>query len=189
MNGDRTQKASTMLSLVVLLFVVYTAGAVYVAPSMYPDSGWGFLVLKSMAKGAPFNDRIVPAARNIARDQLEVSSWWTPGQFAVPGILQQFWHWNIGQAITATIIAFGALGLSGYYQLYRLLGFDSLLSAGCLLIIVLQYSFLDQFTFYSGGELLLFGAVPWITFYALKHQRMTLASAVTLTALSVLGFF
>ena len=156
---------------------------------MYPDSGWGFLVLKSMESGAPFNYDKSPDSHDISRDKLVFSSWFTPGQYAVPGLIKHALHLNLGEAMTVTVILFNALALLGYWRLYRWLGFDALLSAASLLVIVLQYYFSDQFNFYSGGELLLFGGAPWIIFYSLKNQRMRASSVFIFMGMSLMGFF
>ena len=156
---------------------------------MYPDSGWGFLVLKSMEKGAPFNYSKIPDSKDISRDQLQFCSWWTPGQYALPGAIKHSFNLKLGPAIIVTVILFNALGLLGYYNLYRFFGFNSLLSAAAILIIVLQGYFSEPFVYYNGGELLLFGSVPWITLYFLKNQRMSMFSMAIIILMSLAGFF
>jgi len=178
-----------IFSLVLLIFCLYVAVSFYIPPGIYADSGHGFLVLKSMESGSPFNFGRYPNFRDISRDQLGFLTWWSPGQYAVPGAIKHLFNLKLGQAIIFTVILFSALGLLGYYKLYRLLGFEAILSLSAILIIVLQRYFSLSFTIYNGGEILIFGGAPWVIFFALQKQRMNFISLVLLVILSLAGFF
>jgi hypothetical protein len=98
----RWMKRAVYLPLVIpiILFLV----SLYSRPTMYFDSGSGFLVLRSMLQGAAFNTSIVPDPANIANDVATFESWWSPGQYLVPGAF--VWlgsDYGLALALTALI--------------------------------------------------------------------------------------
>ena len=87
----------------------------FIAPSsIFPDPGWGFLVMRSMQRGAHFNTLVSPNPDNITLDQEKFLSWWSPGQYLAPYFFQTVLRLTTGKAVAVTIFLCSLLGLAGY---------------------------------------------------------------------------
>lgn len=148
------------LSLAVLL-LAYATGALLVPPGMFSDSGWGFAVWQSMQHGGPFNWLIQADPTNIAFDGGGFMSWWTPGQYLLPGALTLL-GLNLGHALVAVTLAFSALGLVGWYLVYRRFQMGRSIALLSCTVIAVNRFFVLPFGTYNGGEVLLFGGVPYV---------------------------
>ena len=76
-----------LYAIVGLLVAIYATAMFIVGPSIYSDSGWGFLVGESMKQGAPFNSLREPDAQDIAKDSDRFIAAWSPGQYTLPDLL------------------------------------------------------------------------------------------------------
>jgi len=146
----------------ILFFVplVFAVVAWIVPPGVFSDSGFGFLVWQSMDSGAPFNHLRSPDPSNIAQDADAFLSWWSPGQYLLPGMFLTL-GLNYGQAIVLTVLLSMWLGLWGWLLVARRAG--ATLWVQTVFIIALatfRYSTLP-FRMYNGGEILIFAAAPW----------------------------
>src|SRR5262245_58667128 len=108
--------ATPLISLLVpiILFVL----SLWIRPTIYTDSGWGFLVLRSMQEGGPFNAIVAPAPANIAGDITTFNGWWSPGQYMVPG----FFVWlgaDYGLAMSLTTLIATIIGVIGWLYVAR----------------------------------------------------------------------
>jgi hypothetical protein len=154
----RWMKRAVYLPLVmpIILFLV----SLYSRPTMYFDSGSGFLVLRSMLQGAAFNTSIVPDPANIANDVATFESWWSPGQYLVPGAFVWLGS-DYGLALALTALISTIIGLIGWAQVARSFAVTP------FVLLVFMYGLATfryttlPFRIYNGGELLLFAAAPW----------------------------
>ena len=138
--------------------------SLHVKPFMYSDSGFGFLALRSMLEGGPFNSVTEPDAANIANDVSTFLTWWSPGQYLVPG----FFVWlgtDYGLAISLTALIATITGVIGWgyvAQSFAVNGF--VLYVFLFGLVTFRYVTLP-FRIYNGGELLLFAAAPWSLYW------------------------
>lgn len=157
-------------------------------PSIFPDPGWGFEVMRSMQRGRPFNTLVSPDSNNIALDHGEFLSWWSPGQYLIPYFLQTVLWLNTGKAVALTIALCSLVGLTGYYQLFKRLGFTPWLSALSVAFIAAQNYFILPFIFYPGGEVLLFAFTGWFLYGCFGIVRINWQSAAFLFLAGIMGF-
>lgn len=178
---------SIVLAFILILVFLYSLTSFSISPTVGSDSGYGFLVLKSMNAGYSFNCMVVPNPNDISKDSEVFLSWWSPGQYIIPGLINKYLN-NLGLSISITVIIFSAAGLWGLYKLYRLLQFDALISIFSILIVSLQRYYSVNFNNYWGGEVLIFGGMPWIIFFSLKYREMKVLHSILFLILCLVGF-
>src|SRR6202012_41135 len=100
-----------------------------VPPGAFPDPSWGFQVMRGMEQGYHFNLLVSPDPDNIAKNQSDFLSWWSPGQYLLPYFFKSVFKINTGHAVALTISLCSALGLAGFYQLFKRLGFSKWIAA------------------------------------------------------------
>ena len=150
---------------------------------MYSDSAYGFLVWDSMVRGAAFNRWLLPDFGDIARDQSLFMAVWSPGQYLLAGPLE--WAGlGLGAAMNVVTTVFAALGLVGWYRFYRSWNFPSASAVLAIAITAGSRHFALPFGIYNGGEVLLFGGMPW--FLLLLRRCAALAPRQALTLLAAL---
>ncbi|MBW4890933.1 hypothetical protein KXQ82_14490 [Mucilaginibacter sp. HMF5004] len=168
------------LMLGVLIFVV--------PPNPFPDPSWGFQVMRYMEQGHAFNLIPSPNPANIAIDNTDFLSWWSPGQYLLPYLFKIIFGLNTGKAVALTVTLCSILGLAGYYQLFKRLGFTNWLSAISIAFIASQAYFILPFIFYPGGEVLLFAFGGWFLYYCFGIQKLNWQAFVFLFLAGLLGF-
>lgn len=183
--NSRTDGRRSLIFLIVpaILFVV----SLYARPETFADSGYGFLVLRSMLAGAPFNCFLSPDPLDIAKDVTTFQTWWSPGQYLAPGLFVWLGT-DYGVALCLTALFATVAGVIGWIKVARSLNAPHFV----LLIFVcglttFRYVTLP-FRIYNGGEVLLFAAAPWSLYWlrlgmnrsALQCFALTLLSAVIL---------
>jgi hypothetical protein len=183
MTGTRFLQA-----YVAVVLIAYTAGAFLVPPGMYSDSGWGFAVWRSMKGGAPFNWPVGPDRGDIAQDAGGFLSWWTPGQYLIPGALADC-GCSLGRALTLTVALFSALGVVGWYLVYRAFGFSGPVAWLSCAVIASARFFALPFGIYNGGEILLFCASPFILLLALRWSGLRWYQCGLMVTVFLAGFF
>ena len=152
---------------------------------MYSDSAYGFLVWDSMLGGASFNHWILPDFSDIARDQDLFMAVWSPGQYLFAGPLEH-WGLGLGAAMNVVTIVFTALGLVGWYRLYRQWKFPATSAVVALAITAGSRHFALPFGIYNGGEVLLFGGMPWFLLLLGRCAALSLPQAFALL-MAILG--
>src|SRR5262249_48534278 len=156
---DRTSpNAATYLPLIVpiILFIA----SLYIPPGVAYDPGEGFRVLQNMLKGGAFNTVTVPDPANIAHDVIIFQTWWSPGQYLVPGSFIWLGS-NYGVALSFTVLIATLIGVAGWIQVVRSFAVTPfVLSIFVLGLCTFPYVTLP-FQTYNGGELLLFAVAPW----------------------------
>lgn len=158
-------------------------------PGVYPDAAWGFQVWRSMQQGNGFNILTLVSQWDLSTNAQEFKSWWSPGQYLVPGMFQKLFGLDLGHASSVTIIVFQFLGLAGLYIFFKKAGFSKMISALAILVIMLQQSFLTPYIFYNGGEVLLFGFIGWFLWGCLHFNKPNIALAIFVLLAGWIGFF
>jgi hypothetical protein len=170
------------------LVAVYSVAAFVVVPEMYSDSAYGFMVWDSMLRGAAFNHLIRPDTADIARDISEFFAVWSPGQYVLAGLVEQL-GLGLGVAMNLVTTVFTVLGLVGWYRLYRSWNFPAPSAGIAILIIAGSRHFALPFGIYNGGEVLLFGALPWFLLLLGRWSALSPLQAVgILLAVVVVAF-
>jgi hypothetical protein len=152
--------------LPLLVPIILFLSSLYIPPKIFTDSGVGFLALRSMLEGGPFNSITSADPANIANDIAIFLTFYTPGQYLVPG----FFIWlgtSYGLAVSLTSLIATLIGVVGWIQVARSFSMRPFV----LFVFVLglnTFSYVTlQFRMYHGGELLLFATAPW-SLYAMR---------------------
>ena len=169
------------------LCVVYVIAALSTHPSLYPDPAGGFLVQKSMRQGSAWNHITEPRSEDIGKDRSYFYATWSPGQYAVPGVLTDL-GLPLGRALTVVCVAGSLIGLGGWVLLFRTLAFEWTVTLACGLLIAASRSFNLSFLIYDGSDLLAFMVFPFLAIAAFRLKG-SWALALAAPALVVLGFF
>jgi hypothetical protein len=159
------------------LIAVYAVAAFLVAPAMYTDSAWGFLVADTMARGGAFNHLVIPDSGDIARDRSLFLAVWSPGQYVLAAALERA-GLTLGTALTVVTTAFTVLGLVGWYRFYRSWGFPVSSAALAIAITAGSRHLALPFGIYNGGEVLLFGGAPWFLLLLRRWRKLSATQAV-----------
>ncbi|MBB6128030.1 hypothetical protein [Mucilaginibacter lappiensis] len=147
------------------ILVLILGTMIYLYPtSIFPDSCWGFQVLRAMQMGGGFNMAIKPDPADVAKNSAEFLTWWSPGQYLVPYVFKLILGINTGKAAAVTVTLFTLSGLGGFYLLFKKVGFTPLVAAVSVLVIACQQAFIVPYIFYNGGEVLLFGFAGWFLY-------------------------
>jgi len=184
-------RATTVcFGLIVALLLVYTAAAVIVRPSLYPDPAWGLLGADSARRfgASVFAHSMFPDAADIAKDKLAFGTGWSPGQHLLPLALESA-GFGLGVAMALVTAAVSALGLVGWFTLYRAFRFPATTCAVAVVLIACSRFFGLGFSIYTGGELLLFGAAPWFALLVWRLRDLRWAAVPALLAGAVVLFF
>jgi hypothetical protein len=185
-HGSTLPKLAYLPLLVpVTLFIV----SLYIPPRMVIDSAVGFFVFRNMLHGGAFNTFTEPDAADIARDAQHFLSWWSPGQYLVPGSFVLLGA-NYGVALSLTALIATLFGVAGWIQVSRSFAASSFVIS----MIVLGLSTFSYTTFqfrtYHGGELLLFAVAPW-SLYAMRwavNKPPMLCFTISLVSATILFF-
>jgi hypothetical protein len=175
--------------LPLLIPIILFFGSLYIPPLIFFDSSMGFLALRSMLEGGAFNSITVADPANIANDVAIFLTWWSPGQYLVPGSF--IWlGTSYGLAISLTTLIATLIGVAGWIQVARSFAVSSFV----LFVFVLglnSFSYVTlQFGLYHGGELLLFAAAPW-SLYAMRwaaNKPPILCFTISLLSAALLFF-
>lgn len=177
------------IAITILLMIGYLLSTLSIPPVMFfSDPGCGFLIWKSMLEGAPFNHMYYPCPDNIQNTCSDFITWWTPGQYLIPGLLSKTLSISLGRSLTYTIFLFSISGLLGFAQLFKFLKFSPQDIAISVVVIASQRFFSLPFTFYNGGEILLWGVMPWIILAFIKYRNIDFRGSIILLLLSLAGF-
>jgi hypothetical protein len=159
--ASRVPSCYVALLIPLVLFIV----SLYIRPAINTDSGFGFLVFRGMLDyGNSFNVLIEPDAADIANDVAKFQTWWSPGQYLVPG----FFVWlgtNYGLALSLTTFISTVIGVIGWAQVAQSFGVTHFVLLVFLFgLVTFRYVTLP-FEMYPGGEVLLFAVAPWCLYW------------------------
>jgi hypothetical protein len=149
-----------LLLIPVILFLV----SLGVRPTIFPDSGFGFLVFRSMLDGSGFNMVSEPDAANIANDVATFQIWWSPGQYLVPGVFVRLGT-DYGLALSLTTFLSTVIGVIGWGQVARCFSVTRFVLLVFLSSLVTFRFVTLSFQMYHGGEVLLFAVAPWCLYW------------------------
>lgn len=145
-----------LLLVPVTLFII----ALFIRPVMSFDTAYGFLAFRSMLHGGPFNYVIEPDPQNIAHDIATFLSWWSPGQYLVPGAFVWLGT-DYGTAMGLTTLIATVLGVLGWVYVARRFEVSSfVLFLFVLGLVTFRYTL--PFSFFIGGEVVLLAVSPWV---------------------------
>jgi hypothetical protein len=153
------------------------------------DAAYGFLALRNMLAGGSFNIVSTPDPGNIANDIGTYLTWWSPGQYLVPGLF--IWlGCSYGLAISLTTMIASAIGVLGWIRIalaFEVPNFTVFMFA--LGLVSFHYA-TSPFRLYTGGEVLLFAVSPW-SLCALQfavQKRPAISLSISVVTASVVFF-
>ncbi len=152
------------------------------------DSVYGFLAYKGSLFFHAFNVVQEISPDNIALITPVFESWWSPGQWLFPALLNCLFGTRLGIASIWITLAALAGGFAGYYRVFRFYGFSSRIILISLLIIFSGSTLYYCFVVYQGGEVLEFGFFPWFLLYVIKIRQVTWRKLLVVTLLFLLCF-
>ncbi|HTK18832.1 MAG TPA: hypothetical protein VL442_04945 [Mucilaginibacter sp.] len=174
-----------LFTLVVILGIL----SFIAPPSLFPDPANGFLVMRSMEMGGGFNMMVTPNQDDFSKNTSEFLTWWSPGQYLVPYTFKLLPGVNSGQASALTVLLCQLLGLSGFYCLFKKVGFTPFISALSVLFITCQQFFVVPYVFYNGGEILSFAFTGWFLYGCVAFKRLSWQMILFILFSGCAGFF
>ncbi len=184
----RTATANVALGYVGVLLTIGLVWMIATPPGVFSDSVFGFLVMRSMERGAPANHTLSVDVDDIAVDVAEFTAWWTPGQYAIPMLFGAL-GLDLGESLRITILLGWLIGGLGLWRLLRALAFSREASAVSLAVLVSQSYVLDWSRFYHGGGLLEWAYLPWFALLALRCRSFAWSQVLPLALGLMLGIF
>src|ERR1700704_1664986 len=135
----------------VLLIVVLLPGIYcFLSPLILStDSVCGFLAYKGSMQTGSFNVVTTVSEHDINQFRNEFVSWWSPGQWMVPGLINYVTGTRLGIACIITTVLFSVAGILGYYRVFNYYGFPERITAVSLLIIFLSSNFNYSYIVYQ----------------------------------------
>ncbi len=163
--------------------------SLFIRPQVSYDPAYGFAALRSMLDGGSFNYITTPNPGNIANDIETFLTWWSPGQYLVPGLFVRLGA-SYGVAASLTTLIATIVGVLGWAQIAR--RFDISCFALFLFILGLvtfNYS-TGPFHRYTGGEVIVFAVLPWcLTALQWAVQERPAVSFATSVLVATVLFF
>jgi hypothetical protein len=141
-----------------------------------------------MLGGGAFNSIATPDPANISNDVVTFLTWWSPGQYLVPGSFILLGT-SYGLAVSLTTFIATLIGVAGWIQIARSFAVRPVV----LFVFVFgltTFPYVTQhFLMYWGGEVLLFATAPW-SLYAMRWSANKSAIVCfTISLLSALLLF
>jgi hypothetical protein len=178
--------SATVLAFVLCGLLVLMS--LLVPPSLSHDAGWGMREWQTYKAGGPINSIISPDAADISRDQVSHVTWWSPGQYLVPGILT-LPGIRLGAALSITAGVSLLCCLLGWIQVAKHFALSPRTAAlAVAFIATFRYSTLP-FGIYTGGEILLQGLTPWLILVGCCVPSLSVFRAAGLAFLAILLAF
>lgn len=173
--------AIAVLIMGIMLFMI--------PPALFPDPANGLQVLRSMHLGGGFNNMVAPDQSDISQNYTEYLTWWSPGQYLVPYFFKLVAAISMGQALAITVSICTAIGLTGFYQFFKKVGFSPMIAALSLVFIICQVAFFVPFVYYNGGEILLFAFEGWFLYGCASFDKPGIKVAAFVLIAGWAGFF
>ncbi len=177
---------ATVLACVIA--IGFTLLSLKFAPSLYSDPGYGMLQWRGVMDGNPISTVVSPDRSDISKDHLYLQTWWSPGQYLVPGLFTLS-GLRLGRAIVAIAGISLLSSLLGWIHLLRRFGIDHRTATLAVFFVgTFRYSTLP-FGAYNGGEVLLQGLVPWLIAAAIGIPDSGFPGGATVAAAAFLAAF
>lgn len=173
--------AIAVLAMGIILFII--------PPALFPDPANGLQVLRSIHLGGGFNNIVAPDQSDIAQDYTEYLTWWSPGQYLVPYFFTLISAITMGKAIAITVSLCTAIGLTGFYQFFKKVGFSPMIATLSLVFIICQVAFFVPYVYYNGGEILLFAFEGWFLYGCASFDKPGIRVALFVLIAGWAGFF
>ena len=169
----------------VTLFIL----SLFIRPQVSYDPAYGFAVLRNMLDGGSFNYIATPNPGNIANDIETFLTWWSPGQYLVPGLFVRLGA-SYGVAASLTTLISTIVGILGWAQIARRFDISCFaLSLFILGLVTFNYS-TGPFHRYTGGEVIVFAVLPWcLTALQWAVQERPAVSFATSVLVATVLFF
>jgi len=152
-----------LLVLVPLLLTV--AGWKFCPPMLNPDSAMGFYTWEAREAGGPWNCFQNAEPTDITRDRSEFLTWWSPGQYELPGLWRKL-GFSWGHVILLTTLGSCWAEAVGCWCLAQAVGAGPRAAAWFTVVSILEWHTLFQFGHFRGGDALLGAATPWMLLWA-----------------------
>ncbi|RKR84991.1 hypothetical protein BDD43_5246 [Mucilaginibacter gracilis] len=178
-----------VLAVVLTLTVIAGILIVICPPGLYPDPGAGFQVMRSMMMGGGFNLSITPSQANILQNTTTFLTWWSPGQYLLPYGFKVGLGVNMGQSAALTVLFCDVLGIFGFYNFFRKVGFSHIVAALSVGVIASQQFYVIPYVFYNGGETLLFGFLGWYLYGCFSFGKINWQLITFVLLTGWIGFF
>jgi hypothetical protein len=172
-------------ALIAALAICGVLGAIsiLVPPFMENDTGYGFLAWRGTLLGTA-NSVITANPANIAQDSVEFLTWFSPGQYLIPGAISLIGV-PIGIAITLTVALSMLACLIGWVMVVKVFAPRTGLA---LLVVLLIGSFrysTSEFGLYHGGEILVQAATPWLILVGWRVPEIDAVRAALVATVAV----
>jgi hypothetical protein len=174
-----------------LLFILLLISAVYCVFKPFVlsvDSAYGFLAYKGTLFFHQFNVVQDIPTTDISQVRPVFISWWSPGQWIYPGLLNYLFNIRLGVAAIWVTLASVVIGFAGYYRIFTFYKFSYHVTAISLLMVFSSSTFYYCFITYQGGEVLEFATFPWFLLYIVRIQKISLLHLLAITLLFALCF-
>jgi hypothetical protein len=152
------------------------------------DSAYGFLAYKSTLIFHCFNTLQDIPVSDIGKMNHIYMSWWSPGQWIFPGLLNYFFGVRLGIASICITILSLVVGFAGYFKVFKYFGFSPGISLLSLLIIFSGSNLYYCFIIYQGGEILEFACFPWFLLYVVRLREISVKNIIGTTILFFICF-
>jgi hypothetical protein len=189
MSQQDNEYHKVILAIIVLMVLVSGIILFFIPPALFPDPSMGFQVLRCMSLGGDFNVFTSPDQSDISRNYNEFLTWWSPGQYLIPGFFKIITNMNLGRAIAITVTIAQLFGLAGFYCFFKKIGFTPVISAVSIVFIVCQQAFVVPYVFYNGGEVLLFAFEGWFLYGCTALQKPGVKLILFVLLSGWIGFF
>ncbi|HWZ03719.1 MAG TPA: hypothetical protein VNX40_08915 [Mucilaginibacter sp.] len=189
MSSLKRNPYQIILAVIAIAVLVMGISLFMIPPALFPDPANGLQVLRSMHLGGGFNNMVAPDQSDISQDYTEYLTWWSPGQYLVPYFFKLIAAINMGQTIAITVSLCTAIGLTGFYQFFKKVGFSPMIAALSLVFIVCQVAFFVPYVYYNGGEILLFAFEGWFLYGCASFDKPGIKVALFVLIAGWAGFF
>ena len=168
--------------------VVFVLGCVWGSPQLSPDTATGLLAWHDFVGGGPWNCVVEPSPADLATTIANPVTWWSPGQYAVPGLLISA---GLSSGLAFLIVALcSAWSFTlGVVRLARELGAPADAAPWMAFGAAGAWHTLYAFGFFIGGEVLLAAVWPWIFLAAWRLRGSPVKLVCFLPPLLLLGSF
>ena len=158
-------------------------------PGLNFDPGIGMLEWRTLVEGGPVNSITDPDPADISKDRSRLITWWSPGQYVIPGALTTL-GFRLGPALSITAGLCLLSCLLGWIRVFKHFAFSTQAAfIGVVLLSLFTYSTMS-FRIYNGGDVLLQGIMPWLVMAGRLVPPAGAFRAVLLAVLAILmGFF
>lgn len=168
-SGALSARVAWFLVVAVPLAIVF-AGWRWSPPLLNPDSAMGFYAWEAREAGGPWNSYREIDDSDISRDQYIFLTWWSPGQYQIPGIFREF-GFSWGHVILLSTLACAWVAAVGSYGLAREFGVSPDASAWFAAVSTLQWHTLFSFGHFRGGDVVIGAFAPWALWLAWRVRQ------------------